>query len=158
MVELFVRTPFDAAGSYRPTSRWRLDVDMLRHAARHGRTLFCVTKAWSDASAARKDRMFRYAFATFLLVGSARSYFSFLYDRNTGRPNSAWDVGLGGPRGSYERRDGVFQRRFAHGRVLVNPSGRGVRVHLPHRMRTPGGQWVRRVSMPAHTGLILLRR
>ena len=158
MVELFVRTASDSPGTYRPTSRWRLDVDMLRHAARNDRTLFCVTKAWSDASRAREDRMFRYAFATFLLGASSRSYFSFLYDRNTGRPSSAWDVGLGRPRGAYGRHDGVFQRRFAHGRALVNPSDRGVRVRLPHRMRTLGGRWVRRVWMPDHTGLVLLRR
>ena len=158
MVELFVRQPFDAAGSYRPTSRWRLDVDMLRHASRHGRTLFCVTKAWSNASRARKERMFRFAFATFLLGSSSRSYFSFLFDKHTGRRSSAWDVGLGRPRAAYGRRDGVFQRRFAHGRVLVNPADRGVRVRLPHRMRTPGGRWVRQVWLPDHTGIVLLRR
>lgn len=155
MVELFVRQPFDDASVFRSTDLWRMDVDMLRHAGNHGRSLLCVTKAWGGATMQVKQRLFRYALGTFLLGANRRSYFSFLFDRNTARRSSAWDVGLGRPDGSYERRDDVFQRRFRRGLVLVNPFDHGERVRLRRVFIAPGGDRVRSVWLPHHSALIL---
>lgn len=156
MVELFVRPPYASATSFRSTSDWKLDVDMLVDAGHKGRVLFCVTKSWSSATEATKHKMFRYAMGTFLLGTNGRSYFSFLFDRNTGRSSHVWDAKLGPPRSKYGRAGGVFQRRFRNGRVLVNPSDDRITVRLRRSFITIDGQRVRRVTMSDHSAMILL--
>lgn len=121
MVELFVRPPFVGLDQYRSVTDWKRDVDMLVDAGADGRTLLVVTKAWASGTQAQKDRWHRYALGTFLLGTNGRSYFLFLYDKNTARASSYWVVDLGSPGGSYAYLQGVYQRTFAKGKVLVNP-------------------------------------
>jgi hypothetical protein len=155
MVELFIRPPFVSLSQYRSVSQWKADVNMLVDAGASGRTLLVVTKAWASGTAAQKDRWHRYALGTFLLGTNGRSYFSFLSDRNTAKPSSYWSVQLGSPVTTYALIGGVYQRTFANGKVLVNPSTSTYTVSLGRRYETLGGQIVTSVTLGAHSAAIL---
>lgn len=157
MVELFVRPPFTSAATYRSVSEWRMDVDMLVDAGKKGRVLFCVTKSWGSATSAQEDQLFRYSLGTFLLGTNGRSYFSFLYDRNTARTSTLWDAKLGRPLRHYRVRDGVFRRGFENGKVLVNPSDSSKTIRFRRAFVTLSGTRVRSVSLAPHSAAILLR-
>jgi putative glycosyl hydrolase-like family 15 (GHL15) protein len=157
MVELFVRPPFTSATTYRSVNEWRMDVDMLVDAGKKGRTLFCVTKSWGSATDAQEDQLFRYSLGTFLLGTNGRSYFSFLYDRNTARTSTWWDAKLGRPTSHYHSHNGVFRRSFENGKVLVNPSDSSRAVKLRRAYLTLTGTRVRSVSLAPHTAAILVR-
>jgi hypothetical protein len=155
MVELFVRPPFTSLTTYRSASQWKDDLDMLVSAGANGRTLLCLTKAWSNGTMDKKDRVHKYALGTFLLGTNGRSYFSFLYDKNTGRPNSFWDIPIGAPSGKYSSGSSVYRRVYTNGLVLVNPGDSSRSVQLSRRYVTTGGSLITSVTLAAHTASIL---
>jgi hypothetical protein len=128
---------------------------MLVSAGANGRTLLCLTKAWSKGTMDKKDAVHKYALGTFLLGTNGRSYFSFLYDKNTGRSSSLWDIPIGAPSGKYFSGSSVYQRVYTNGLVLVNPGDSGRSVNLSRRYVTTGGSLVTSVSLAAHTASIL---
>jgi len=79
------------------------------------------------------------------------------------------NVSLGEPRGDYYEnaglsavpgtaQAGVYQRDFARGKALVNPSRRQASVRLDGQWKTPEGERVASpLLMPPHTGAVLLR-
>ncbi|MGN6379240.1 MAG: putative glycoside hydrolase [Gaiellales bacterium] len=51
--------------------------------------------------------------------------------------------------------NGVYQRTYSSGLVLVNPGGKSVTVKLSHTYVTPGGQKVSQVTLSAYSGTVL---
>jgi hypothetical protein len=101
-----------------------------------------------------------YALASMLLV--AGGYTSFTTGDNYSVAEVWWPIygrarRLGAPRGGYvRRRNGVYERHFAHGIVVVNPTHHGVRrFGLGGRFSgTPGT--VSSIGLGPTSGLILL--
>ncbi len=100
----------------------------------------------------------RFGLAVALMVGS-----NYSYDLNTRWRGQHWwypeyDVDLGKPSASYsKRRDGVWQRRFARGLVLANPTGSTVDVYLPTVLRNVStGKSGSSFKIDANDGMILV--
>ncbi len=157
IAEIFVRTSRQGLGSYRSESQWKADVDMLVDASAIGSRVLAVTKVWLPASQAQKDAWHQYAFATFLLGDDGNHRFTFSGARyeDTTDAHPWWSPNLGPPRGGYFAEAGVYQRLFANGRVLVNPTSKHATVTLPAPLRDIGGTWRSTVELPRNTGRIL---
>jgi hypothetical protein len=123
MAEIFVRPATESVTNYRKESVWRQDVDMLVDAGVNGDRVLVTTKLWVPATTAQTDSWHEYALATFLLGTNGNSSFSFLPDRH--QPTAGhpwWNLDIGTPAGNYSMANGVYQRDFTLGRVLVNPT------------------------------------
>jgi hypothetical protein len=155
--EAWLRGAKTPIGEYRSEAEWRQDVDMVADAEARGKSLLTLTKVWAPGTAEQKEAWRRYALASYLLASGGRSYFTF--SASPTQPPTAWNPiyaeDLGSPLAPYARAGGVYQRRFADGRVLVNPSGRPVTVWLGGTLYTTTGLAVTKVTLGAHTGEIL---
>jgi hypothetical protein len=92
---------------------------------------------------------------TFLLGTNGRSYFSFLDSHVTNKTDAVWTADLGAALGHYSKGSGVYQRVFAAGRILVNPSGVSHTVKLPRPYVTQGGTTVKAVTLVPYSAAIL---
>jgi hypothetical protein len=155
--EAWLKGPAASATSYETESPWKQDVDMLGDDNAAGGVALTMTKTWGGGTAAQKAAYRLYALASFLLGNTTHSYFYFTGDhRDPATLDSPlYHLPLGAPTGAYARTGGVYQRTFANGRVLVNPSAATVRVALGRAYRTPAGSWVTSISLPPHTAQIL---
>jgi hypothetical protein len=156
MVELFIRPPFISVRKHRSLRQWRDDVNMLVDAGADGRALLCVTKVWTSGTARQMRRWHRFALASFMMGTNGRSYFSYLDSKVTGGRDDVWVNDLGAPSGAYVvRSSGVYQRFFASGRALVNPTAESIRVRLGERLLTPRGDLVSRLTLRPYDGAVL---
>jgi hypothetical protein len=156
MAEVFVRPATSAVNFYKNEVNWRYDVDMLVDAAARGQFVTAITKVWTNSTATQQDAWHRYALGTFLLgyrPGSA--FFTFRTDKRLTPPSRYWDVDLGLPVGGYAKIGGVYQRTFALGRVLVNPTTATVTVNLGGVFTDLDGRSVTSVTLAPHTAEIL---
>ncbi len=157
--ETFVRTAMQTMTSVpRPESAWKQDVDMLVEAGNRGKQVMAMTKVWrTDATQAQKDQAHQYALATFLLGDNGTHHFTFSGGRseNPTEGHAWWDIDLGAPLGGYAKVGGVYQRAFAKGKVLVNPTGTSVTVDLGGVYVDLGGVARTSVTLPAGTGRVL---
>ena len=122
-VELFARGPKVGINAYKTEVEWKKDVDMIVDAGKRGKSLFTVTKVWTAGTQLQKDNWHRFSLGTFLLGTNGLQYFSFLYDDlTTITPHPWWETDLGAPLASYFKSGVTYQRNFANGKVIVNPS------------------------------------
>lgn len=143
--ESFVRDAHDSATKYRNETMWKQDVDMLVDAEAQGKGALTITKVWTTATTAQINSLHEYALGTFLLGSGGKSRFCFL--REKGNNASAMDhpynrVDPGNPIAAYRFADGIYQRDFTRGRVLVNPKITAVTVPLARTYTTLSGQTV----------------
>lgn len=151
--------------------KWKADVDALADCARRDKIVIAVANVKEREStepAAAYEARYRYIIASFLLGMGKRHYLQF-YARVPGKPAGVYQPGkdvlpapcnvqLGEPSGTYQQKDGVYQREFQRGKVLVNPTVRQVRVTFRGAWRNDKGETVLSpLVLPAHTGVILLR-
>ena len=66
-----------------------------------------------------------------------------------------YEIKLGEAKGEYYQRDGVYQRDFERGKVIVNPTLKDFRVKLEDEFRLWGKERVKEIRLPAHTGVLL---
>jgi hypothetical protein len=62
---------------------------------------------------------------------------------------------IGTPLGAPYKQNGVYQRRFTRGLVLVNPSAEPHAFALSRTFRDGNGTILDQVAMPPHTGMVL---
>ncbi len=152
--------------------KWKADVDALVDCARRGKIAIAVANVKKRESLEPKalyEARYRYIVASFLL-GKGKNHYMRFYAKVPGKPGGCYQPGedvlpaccnisLGESCGSYQQKDGVYQREFQRGKVFVNPTGRPVRVTLDGAWRNDEGETVvSPLEMPAHTGVILLRK
>ncbi|HEY0388985.1 MAG TPA: putative glycoside hydrolase [Gaiellales bacterium] len=157
IAEAWLKAPAAPVTSYEAEAQWKQDVDLLADANAAGGVALAMTKAWGPGTAAQKAAYRLYALATFLLGNTTHSYFYFTADRTDAATldSPLYHLPLGAPTGSYTRTGGVYQRAFANGRVLVNPTTVTVRVSLGRTYRTPAGAAVTSVTLAPHAAQIL---
>jgi hypothetical protein len=160
MVEAFARSAYDGASTYRNETMWKQDVDMLLAIAARptGNIALPVTKVWSNASASQILSWQKYALATFLLGWvPGHAYFSFRSDKLLTTPSSLYDALIGTPAGSYAKINGVYQRTFTNGKVLVNPTTSTYTIQLGRSYRDTEGRVMSSITMTPHMGAILTK-
>jgi hypothetical protein len=99
---------------------------------------------------------FEYSLAGYFLISSGRDRIG---DAGTNPGNwwSGFDVELGTPSGPRSYRDGVFQRSFSGGMVLLGEPGISPRkIALPHAYVTLDKEKITSVEIKARQGIILL--
>jgi hypothetical protein len=162
IAESAFRDARDSVTKFRTEERWKLDVDMAVDAGRKGKTVVYVTKVWANGTQAQKDAYQKYMLASFLLGTDGRSYFACDYG---GSPRSAteakpyYGASLGAPSGAYAKIGGAYQRSFAHGKVVVNPTDSTVTVSLGgiYRDAEGAGAAITTLTLQPHGSAILAK-
>jgi len=143
-------------------SKWKMDVQMLIDSQAHGHG---VMLNFGDMST-NLDQWQCFNVATMLLGNNGHVWLHFDSSSSTG-PNS-WQLNtpimnapIGTPTETYTTTDqylqnGVYQRSFTNGRVLVNPTGSTITVNLGATLTTIDGTSVTSISMPPYTGTVLI--
>lgn len=160
MAEGFLRVGRAPLLPYPSATAWKQNVDMLANAGAQGHRLVVVTKVWNTGTQAQKDAWHKYALASFLLGTTGSSYFSFLYDESLDPATYSpwWSTSLGAPAGPYFlRQAGVYERDFATGMALVNPTGNSATVNLGGTYRTLNGRTVSSLTLGPTSGEVLTK-
>jgi Hypothetical glycosyl hydrolase family 15 len=150
----WLRTADRSADRYPSVTAWMRDVQML---AATDETVFVETKVWTTATPEQVAAWHRFALASFLLGTDGRAYFAFSDDpHRTAAPDRlAASIRIGDPLGAFRAVDGVFERTFSNGIVLVNPTAARASTDLGADYRDEGGALVRSVTLDAHSASIL---
>lgn len=161
MFETFPSTG-DSVSAWTGSSR-----DYLSLFAKTGHDPVIVVNVNTQNTGVRTNyRQMRFGLTTTLL---GDGYFS--YDHGTENHAQLWeydeyDVALGAPKGEAEQTSSTWERDYANGKVVVNPSdetqtvrlgGEYEKLHGTQDPETNDGSVVSRVTLGAQDGLILLR-
>jgi hypothetical protein len=159
IAEGWLRSPREDLDSYPSVSDWLLDIELLSSVGGDGKTVLVLTKAWTEGTRRQKDRWHEYALASFLLgtEGDASFHFSYAPRADPIRWHPWWDLDIGRSIESFVNVDGVYHRRFTRGLVFVNPSTETRTVSLDAAFVDLSGRSIRSATLPAHSGLVLLR-
>jgi hypothetical protein len=143
-------------------SKWKMAVQMLIDSQAHGHGAMLNFGDMSTNLAQWQC----FNVATMLLGNNGHVWLHFDSSSSTG-PNS-WELDtpimnapIGSPTETYTTTDqyfqnGVYQRSFTNGRVLVNPTGSTITVSLGATLTTIAGDSVTSISMPPYTGTVLI--
>jgi hypothetical protein len=128
MAESFLRMANQPLTTYPTVATWQQNVNMLLSPPK---PILIVTKAWASGTTDQVTQWHLFSLASFLLATDGRSYFYFT-GSSSDQPISVvpWTVNIGDPTGAYALQDGVYERPFANGLVMVNPGTTSVTVPL----------------------------
>jgi hypothetical protein len=169
MAEGWLRTWFDPFPGWPSVAAWKQNVQLLIDSNRRGHAIQLMTAVPGSATPDEVEQWRLYSFASFLIGNEGSSYFQFersnqpknsfemanpLYSVDIGRPmRNALNVN------GYARAHGrYFERDYTHGKVYVNPSSHAVAVSLEHAYSLPDGTIVGHLTLPAHSGSIVIGR
>lgn len=157
-------------GTFEREEIWKADVDTLADCARRGKIAMVIgnVKQRQGVSYGQYERYYRYITASFLLGMGKRHYVTF-FPKVVGRPGQYsrsdsefpefCNVSLGGFLGSYYREEGVYQRDFERGKVMVNPSVEKMSVSLDGVWESvEGDNAVSPIMLAPHSGVILIKK
>jgi hypothetical protein len=155
--EAWLRGAWTSAAFYPSEAAWKQGVDMLTDAGARGDSVMTITKVWSNGTDAQKAAWYHFALASFLLGNDGKSFFFFSSkpgDSTVDRPES--HINLGPALAAYAKIGGVYQRDFAGGKVLVNPTKSAVTVQVAGvYFDTDGSLITGSVTLPAFGAKIL---
>jgi hypothetical protein len=154
--ETWLRESEAAITSYPSESTWKQNVDMIRDAEAKGYAVLQCTKVWTNATVAQKDAWYKYALASWLLGNQGRSFFFFTYKNGDSTIDRALaHLDLGTPSGAYTKANGVYQRTFSAGKVLVNPTSSTATVPLGATYKKLNGTTATSATLRPNTAEIL---
>lgn len=156
--------------SFEREEGWKADVDALVDCAKRGKIAMVIGNVKQRQAAPPEvyERYYRYITASFLLGMGKRHYVTFFpkvsgrpeqYSRSEGILPEFCNVSLGEPQGEYYRAEGLYQRDFEQGKVIVNPSDNKVNAGLTGSWETAeGGTAVSSITLAPHSGVILIKK
>jgi hypothetical protein len=152
MEEQFTKWGNDPATGYLTGADWDRQLALLKETQAAGKYALVVSHSTSkDANAAR------YGWATTLLAGTGKAFFSLAENYAGESWFPEYDYDLGKAVGVEQKfSNGVHKRVFEHGIVLVNPTTGSAPVSFGSRYRGSGISLSSSTTMAPHTGLILL--
>jgi hypothetical protein len=143
--------------------QWKQNVQMLIDSAQQGEAVQVTVKTWSTSTVAQREAWRSYAYASYLLGNSGMEYFQFssahaVTPWNDGSP--IYTMPIGTPTQTYGTVDGyltngVYERTFTGGVVLVNPGTSPRTLTLGSAYYDVNGQPVTTVTLPPTTGAVL---
>jgi Hypothetical glycosyl hydrolase family 15/Fibronectin type III domain len=157
IAEGFLRLSGQSVNAYLAPDLWKQQVDMLVTAGAQDKPVLTLTTLWTTATPAQVTSWHLYTLASFLLGTNGISYFYFTSSK-ADHPvlTTPWTVDIGDPVGGYSLQDGVYQRHFGNGLVLVNPGTSSVTVPISGSYTNARGSSVSgSVVMPPHAGQVL---
>ncbi len=161
MLENFMRAPNALPDQFPDEAAWRAQVEALARLSAAPDTMVLTATRFSPATpleAPLVEQWVNYALGSFLLgAKNARSFFGFPYSKAQPFINvPALSAELGQPFGEMVKAGGVYQRRFARGLVLVNPTNEKHAVGLARPYQDLSGKSMTQFEMLPHTGVILI--
>jgi hypothetical protein len=152
MEEMFAKFDPTVGAGYRDEAEWTRQLAELQETQRQGKVFLAVTHSSADDEAAA---LFGWASVLLGAKGKAAYEMAENYADETWFPEYEYDIGR--PL-SPESRDtnGVHRRAFANGLILVNPTEATQTVNLDGTYSGSGLTDATSVTMPPHTGLVLL--
>jgi Hypothetical glycosyl hydrolase family 15 len=150
----WLRTAERSADRFPSVTAWTRDVQML---ASTDKSVFVETKVWTNATPEQVAAWHRFALASFLLGSDGHAYFAFSDDpHGVAAPDRlAASVRIGDPVGAFREVDGLFERSFSNGIVVVNPTAAPASTDLGADYLDEAGAVVRSVTLDPHSALIL---
>lgn len=161
LLENFLTEPDAPLSKFPDLDAWKRDIDALAAlSAKSNYIVLTSTRPGKNAgdSGVTVEQWLQYALASFLLaVKNNHSFFGF----ESALPPAALDsrlndVQIGTPLGSAFQQNGVYQRRFTRGLVMVNPGNEARAFVLPRTYADFRGTRLNDVNLLPHTGMILL--
>lgn len=136
---------------------WLQNIQMIPAVEAEQKPLLTLMKVWVSGTPSQISNWGQFALATFLLGTQGRSSFSWspgpTVDRMTDWP--FYHLAIGQPVGQFTKLNGVYQRSFTQGIVLVNPGKTSVPVHLATAYYDVNGNPLTSFSMAPESGEIL---
>jgi hypothetical protein len=131
---------------------------MLVDAGSRGYGVFAMTKVWTTTTEAERTAWYKYLLASYLLGNDGRSWFVLTFNREDLMTSRRWArVDLGDATGPYGKINGIYQRSFARGRVLVNPTTATQNVSLGSVFSTLSGASVSSITLGPNSAEILVQ-
>ena len=125
MTDSWLRLSSSSVGTYPSVDLFRANLRMVQDLQARGKYFFGWTKVWTSATDAQRHAWDRFALASYLLVKARKALYAFTPAFSVDR-TLVYDrmqvARLGRALGPYTVSNGTFRRRFAHGRVIVNPA------------------------------------
>lgn|GEM_PF-1364701 len=161
-IDEFLRSPISDTTAFRSEAAWKRDVDYLSEISADNRIVLVTTRlTGADATPELSRQWLSYSVASYLLgKNGAKTYFQFGAGNGASLESPEFTAPLGAPVAAYKVLDSkIYQRDFANGTVLVNPTGDTAEMTLEADYKTLSGTPItgRKVTMTAHTGVILLK-
>lgn len=158
LLDNFLRAATAPMNSFPDEFAWKNQIDTLaRYSARPAFVVLAAPgfpASIREAQASDADQWGSFAFASFLLgVNNTNTFYGvapYSYLQTPTLPKS-----LGLALGGYTKLNGIYQRRFANGLVLVNPTDEIRAFFLPRAYVDSNGAPVPQIELPPHTGQIL---
>jgi hypothetical protein len=160
-LENFLSDPNATPGQFGSEADWKRDVETLATLSSNSNyTVLAQTRLGETTgnTTVSAEQWFNYSLASFLIaVNGTHSFFNF---ESASAPQSADSPlntrEIGTPIGGTIKQNGVYQRRFTRGLVLVNPTEEASAFALPRNYLDSNGARIDQVNMLPHTGMILL--
>jgi hypothetical protein len=161
-IDEFVRSPISKTTDFRNETNWKRDVDYLNAISSDNRIVLVTTRLLgSDVTPELRKQWLSFSVASYLLgKNGAKTYFQFDAGSLAYLSEPEFSAPLGPPAEAYsELSDGLYARKFANGIVLVNPTNDTLEGTLDGEYKTLAGNLLTggKITMTAHTGLILLK-
>lgn len=144
-----------------PVGSWKRDVQMVISSGRSGSAM--MLRYTCNCTGTNVDSQRTYALATYLLANTGHALFDFQFGRTKEFQDWSplYNLNLGTPMTTYPTvddylRNGVYQRTYSAGLVLVNPGSTTHTVPVTG-YRTVTGQPVEQVTLPPTSATILTR-
>lgn len=157
----FLREPDAPLDSVKTEAAWKRDIDSLAALTTDPNAIVLTATRFPDGAAKNFQEMqfwLDYAAASFLMgVNNTHAFFGFqgmAAQEFLGSPSIA--AKLGEPLGVMFQANGVYQRRFRNGLVLVNPTVEAHSFSLARNYVNLSGTALTNVQMQPATGLMLL--
>lgn len=143
---------------YPTDAQWLQDVSMMTDIQGHGKPMMGLVKVWGSGGTQQTVMAWQqFALATFLTGANGQSSFTFSGAPGTPRTTAfpVYQTQLGEPLGPYSKVNGIYQRLFANGLVLLNTSSPATTVTLGGRYFEGNGTPVTSVRLNPDTSVIL---
>jgi hypothetical protein len=154
-----------ASITWRPSlSKWADNVNMLMDAAAGGKAVQVTVKTWTSSTSAQREAWRSFAYASYLIGNSGTDYFQFSPSHSTlpwSDLSPLYSLPLGSPlfagtSVSDYLRNGVYERAFSTGLVVVNPGTSAVTVPLDATYYdTAGRSYTTSLTIAAGSGMVL---
>lgn len=161
VVEGFMRWSNSSAEQYPTEQDWLKNISILDTLNNKNKIGIIMTSVSGvNTNPAQEKQIHDFAFCSYLLCRSDNIYFDFVKPSNNRYQDEDefFRIKLGSPLSNYYKSNNVYQRDFASGKVLVNPSSsKQYSIKLPTAYTDLDGRPITQAIMPPHTGLLLVK-
>lgn len=159
LLQNFLRTADTPPGEFPTESEWNRQVETLAKIASLPDAIVLTELPFAGGSAQtlpQQQAWTNYALASFLLAANnTHTFFGITGANQPGLILPDPELQLGAPATGIFKANGVYQRGFAQGLVLVNPTSDKHSLSLSRPYRDPLNKAVTQLEMLPHTGMIL---